>query len=517
MSHSFQNILSRKYSITPHFAGESKNMSLSCKIMSLRLQNITLCLVILILCFFSITFLTGSIFGISLSGNNTSALTYSTNQDISFTFAPSLSITLSDTDLVIDTLAPGNTAESNTITVSVASNTPYGYALYADVGSNDTESTYYNTSDLIRSDNINATFTSIATNASLSTLDTDNTWGYSTSKDNGTTWSTYNGLPTATSTIGSTSTSNPAVLIDTKLPADSQSIALKVAVRASTTQASGAYSNIINFYAVGKPEPIYMQETEAIKSQLKNNGDELQAIDIRDGKEYWVAKLADGNIWMTQNLDLDIVAGKKYTSKDTDLQYSDIGTSWTANNSTTTSPSWAYSSHYFPRSYDPGNYYWRGKIAYNPGNNVTTAPSDISEGAHYHIGNYYNWTAAVAMNNSSSYKNNPTDVNQSICPAGWRLPTYNGDKSYQNLINIQNLTAGTNGNIHAPPTYFVYSYHWNGNRVLEYIGQAGYYWSSTVQSDVYAYDLFFHYTGSLNTQSGNAYRAYENTIRCVMR
>ena len=61
-------------------------------------------------------------------------------------------------------------------------------------------------------------------------------------------------------------------------------------------------------------------------TELQNNGDSMQVIDQRDGKKYWVTRLADGNIWMTQNLDFDIVADeqdstviKTLTSEDTDL------------------------------------------------------------------------------------------------------------------------------------------------------------------------------------------------------
>ena len=48
--------------------------------------------------------------------------------------------------------------------------------------------------------------------------------------------------------------------------------------------------------------PVTMQETTKIKAKLTNVGDTMQATDTRDGKKYWITKLADGNIWMTQNL-----------------------------------------------------------------------------------------------------------------------------------------------------------------------------------------------------------------------
>ena len=78
---------------------------------------------------------------------------------------------------------------------------------------------------------------------------------------------------------------------------------------------------------------------------------EVTAVDIRDGKTYTIAKFQTKyydesthseatayDIWMTQNLDLDIEAGRTYTSADTDLANSTIGTSWTPTVSTSTTP-----------------------------------------------------------------------------------------------------------------------------------------------------------------------------------
>ncbi|MEE0888380.1 MAG: hypothetical protein U0L97_04180 [Candidatus Saccharimonadaceae bacterium] len=443
--------------------------------------------------------------------SNANALSYSTSEDISFTFAPTLSIGLSTDNLTIDNLVPGTTSDSNAVTVTVASNTPYGYVLSAGVGSTESTDPYYNTSDLVH-DNTTTTvpttnkFSSIATSASLQTLDTDNTWGYSTSTDGGTSWSTYSGL--------SHTTTKP--LLDISDPATPSTIDFKIAARSASTQASGTYNNVITFYAVGKPETFYMQEPEAIKSKLKNTGDTLQAIDQRDGKEYWVAKLADGNIWMTQNLDLDIEAGRTYTSADTDLANSTIGTTWTPTVSTSTTSSWT-GSDTAPSSYDPGNLYWNGNVTTSSGNlsnRTTTDPSATSGGTHYHVGNYYNWTAAVAMNDSSSYTTNQQDVNQSICPAGWRLPTYSGDKSYENLVNMQGLTAGTSGNIQNAPTYFVYSGFWNGGSME--VGFAGHFRSSVFIYNVGSSCFNFFASGNLSPQYNNN-RVVGFSVRCVAR
>ncbi len=289
-----------------------------------------------------------------------------------------------------------------------------------------------------------------------------------------------------------------------------------------TTQPAGIYNGQVQYVMVHPsgaqaPEipPTYMQDTAAIKNKLKNNGDTMQAVDSRDGKKYWITKLADGNIWMTQNLDLDIDSTKTYTPADTD-----IPANWTPVRSTTNSTTWDTSTtgRTVPHSYDPGNLYWNGNVTTSTSgtlsNSTTTDPSATSGGTHYHVGNYYNWTAAVAMNSSSSYTSNYRDVNRSICPAGWRLPTYSGDKSYYSLKNAQGLTSGTSGNIQNAPTYFVYGGGWYGGS--SFVGYDGVYWSSVVADSTYAYQLSFGAGGALYPQgSYGRYRGY--SIRCVAR
>ena len=294
------------------------------------------------------------------------------------------------------------------------------------------------------------------------------------------------------------------------------------AAHVSTTQPAGIYNGQVQYVMVhpssaSAPEKPTMQNTTLIKSKLVNIGDTIQAVDNRDGKKYWLAKLADGNIWMTQNLDFDIDSTKTYTSADTDLP---SGINWTPVRSTTTSTTWDTNTAGLttPYSYDPGDLYWNGNIdtSYDGtlNNRTVTNPSFTPGGTHYHTGNYYNWTAAVAMNDSSAYTTNQQDVNQSICPAGWSLPTYSGNKSYQNLINAESLTAGASGNIQNAPVYFVYGGWWQGTS--NSVGRLGYYKSSSVGSSDFSHQLAIYASGSLFPQTG-VYKYAGSSIRCVIR
>ncbi len=410
-----------------------------------------------------------------------------------------------------------NSTDIGKTTLNVTCNDQGGYAVYAIGYTNDE---YGNTSlkSSISDDYNISTGTSTSGNTS--------NWSMKLSTVPGTTTATIENSYDAYHTVPDDYT-KVATLNTITNPGSSttgSSISTTYQAYISPTQPAGTYTGKVKYTLVHPstapaPEvpPPYMQDTATIKSKLTNTGDTMQAVDSRDGKKYWITKLADGNIWMTQNLDLDIEAGRTYTSADTDLANSTIGTTWTPTVSTSTTSSWT-KSNTAPSSYDPGNLYWNGTIdtSYSGtlSDRTTTDPSATSGGTHYHVGNYYNWTAAVAMNDSSSYTTDRQDVNQSICPAGWRLPTYSGDRSYQNLKNTQGLTSGTSGNIQNAPTYFVYGGYWRGSSST--VGNVGYYWSSVVRSDSYSYQPDFNADGYLDPRDGGS-RGSGNSLRCVAR
>ena len=72
--------------------------------------------------------------------------------------------------------------------------------------------------------------------------------------------------------------------------------------------------------------------------------------DTRDGKKYVVRRLADGNCWMTQNLNLDLYTGMTLTSDDTDI--SDTRGSWVIADAENSNDEKVISA------YDDTNYKW---------------------------------------------------------------------------------------------------------------------------------------------------------------
>ncbi|MBR3180264.1 InlB B-repeat-containing protein [Candidatus Saccharibacteria bacterium] len=183
--------------------------------------------------------------------------------------------------------------------------------------------------------------------------------------------------------------------------------------------------------------------------------------DTRDSKTYIVRKLADGNCWMVQNLDLDLDANVTYTHADTDLGWGNnwnTSATWKPMRSTISYEKSLWENEYVaPHSVDTGNWYWKNtpfydsSLCYNNGTTYCDYFSKTNSYASYfsqtpyatngnygHVGNYYNWAAAIASNDSSTYAvdtkgNIALNPQNSICPAGWRLPT------------VSNASASTSG------------------------------------------------------------------------
>ena len=330
----------------------------------------------------------------------------------------------------------------------------------------------------------------------------------------------------------------------------------------SPTQAAGTYIGQVKYLlthpSVATPTSAYiMQEVADWEDDLPNPGDSVQAIDIRDGKQYWVTRLADGNIWMTQNLDFDISASTTLNSNTTDLnvlydpstgQYQEYSDGYTKNNNIiywapdatngkynlpvngTSVPDWSNQDNY-PYSADPGDVYYytsnstSDDIKYTSLSNCTTAGHTEGECKHYHAGNYYNWTAAIASNNSSSLAIQYTNAPNSICPKGWRLPiatnanqsTYEfGELLYkQDIIATKTSTSYTENSfnkIRTMPLWLMRAGGIGGDTLHEST-RLGRYWSSTVLNSSNAYYLEFGNSNILPAKNFGRSRGW--AIRCL--
>ena len=216
----------------------------------------------------------------------------------------------------------------------------------------------------------------------------------------------------------------------------------------------------VTLYAQWAPS---MQDFTLTQCQSLASDANYTVVDSRDGSDYTV-RYINGACWMTQNLRLSSTTesggSRVLTSAD-----SNVTRNWT-----------------FPTG------------SLTSGDSFTVARSTISSNTSY--GGYYNYCAASAgtVCSDSSTKN----ATQSICPKGWKLPTYD---EMDSIIGTSYVSAFS-------PVYSGrYSY---GS--LDYTGSYGYWWSATARSSYSQYNLYYN-GGNLNTDSYG--KSCGLSVRCV--
>ena len=441
------------------------------------------------------------------------------NSKASLTINPVIGLSMQDTITVDVTPTQDGTFSSSTASLSVSTNNETGYSLYLSTanGENTLASQNPAISDVVSAvDGGESGITSINF--------ANNTWGYSLSQEIASDTTTYKAVPT---------TANDAI-ITTESPTDADTYNLTIGTKISTSLPSGIYSNQVVVSVVANPAYIppfdgitTMQEmTSTICANAEEN-ETARLTDIRDNKQYWVTKLADGNCWMTQNLDLDLTNGEPLTSED-----SDVSSSWDPPRSTepqgtitsvnTNTETYSWDLGMYVKS-DPDGYSnycnsvanlansscssagWTNVSSMTPMTDGTSnvAISGSQYNAHYLVGNLYQWNAVTAGTGGSDMVS--ANAPDSICPKGWHLPTSNNTSkdSFAYLMNQYSITnnATSTTAITRSPLYFVpYGYIHSGS--LWDAGHNGDYWSSTADSSAsHAYYLFFN-SGNINTSGG---------------
>ncbi len=418
------------------------------------------------------------VFGVILSNGGASAITYQDESTVKFTFGSTLSVSLSDADIVIGNLIPGQDDLSNVVDIVVNTNNLYGYTLTATVG--DSTKNYRD----LRHTNGTANIASINVNSNLSTLtgESSSVWGYTVST-NGTTWSNYNGLPKYDDTT------NTAELNVTNGAAADSTTSFKIGAYAEEGQLAGDYTNVINFKVVSNA-PAQSTPTMQTLTASECTTTPLVVTDGRDGEEYTVQRLADGNCWMLDNLRLGGDSTIALTPADTNIP----------------------SDFTLPASGNIGSETYFNEPRINA--DYKDMLADYGDGTNK-SGVYYNFCAASGGTMCTDrYSIDSTMLENGsfkydICPAGWRMPTGGSDREYaalytaynSNDIDMKNaLHAGLSGR------YF------DGQRSTGY----GIIWASTFYDTETTY-VFAIYSDSVAPQWNTSNRAYGNSVRCLLQ
>ena len=230
-------------------------------------------------------------------------------------------------------------------------------------------------------------------------------------------------------------------------------------------------------------------------------GTTVLAADSRDGENYRIRKLDDGNCWMIDNLRLGTASqALTLTSADTDMEGSEIisGSNIVSSGTTSWSSDTSTSRHIFVR-----------KDATYGG--TKTAPT--VSGNNY--GNLYTWWTATLGSQTSGTQNDTASM--SICPKGWHLPdsgtSVTGKGSFYYLYNTHyNTYAKMTSESNNGPGFKLAGYY-NGGVGVE--GSRGYYWSRTVNSSTNSYSLDLDGNNSLVGPQDRNYKYGGRSVRCI--
>ena len=241
-----------------------------------------------------------------------------------------------------------------------------------------------------------------------------------------------------------------------------------------------------------------------------------------------MARLCDGNIWMLDNLRLDLTNStviNNLSSSNTNTTTAQLN--YLKNGGGTTTDK--YHTAGLPGSeWASGYSYSVPQAASRFKDDIAPATFGLGSGK---VGVYYNYCATSAgtycWGNGSSDTGSPTtdpntssyrDIEGDICPAGWHLPNYNGEFSalysaYSGGGTLGGQTAMTQAVTHNTALSTPLSgYLLSGSSRLD-LGTSGCFWSSTWSS---TYSMYYRGATAMNISSGNYYRYGGQSIRCIL-
>ena len=473
---------------------------------------------------FAVTLITAYLYSPVIRTSAEESGSVSTSSKLSANIRTSISVS-SPQDLLLSlTPTPEGTFNSNSLNIKTNTNSNTGYELY--LSSIDEQTSL---SHLTPPSSPPTTIPSISTNTTVSSFPL-NSWGYSL--DN------VNYQPIA-------KLSSPTLIRNVHtFPTTSSDIntIIHFGTKLNTTLPSGFYAKTVQISAIAHvPEDTRtifdIEDMQEISPKICSNTTtptkgattitnthttdntkvpRTTLKDQRDNKNYLISKLADGNCWMSQNLELDLDPSTPLTSTTTDLNTKD---SWVPERKTQVKADgnviWTLENK--ARSYHPSG----TEAYYQNGINHATIPSQSDGSTEWEkAGNYYTWYTATSGSGLKGLAN--TVINDSLCPRGWKLPDNDGNKSFYNLLDNVYQIPHNNTSLHRltqSPFHFPYTGLYAHNTgYLDYYSTNGYYWSNKTTTDgSEVYNLAFYTSTNFiyNAQAKN--QTWGFSVRCLAR
>ncbi|MBQ8156749.1 hypothetical protein IJ101_03125, partial [Candidatus Saccharibacteria bacterium] len=308
-------------------------------------------------------------------------------------------------------------------------------------------------------------------------------------------------------------------------PVNARTSTVTFAAKADFTKPAGTYKLAINFTAVANPLPAHtiadggnMQDISSLAEggcpDTLTTGQAYTLIDSRDNTSYKVARLADGNCWLLDNLALDL------TDSTTMAALTPSNTNADANSLTSLrSGNRAVGNQYASSGFvawdssdeNKADVYNQAKAnAVSKDTVVTSYGSGSGK-----VGVYYNFCAASAGSYCYDQGDAPEDTNasQDICPKGWRIPTGNAIGEYTALLNAyDNMTATDTDSLQYNLSTPLSGFFTSGSAYNQ--GSYGEFWSSSMVggSEMLLLNVDSSY---VTTQDDRRYEGF--SVRCLLQ
>jgi len=408
-------------------------------------------------------------FGIIISGFLFSNNAFATTMDANVNIRPSMALSVSTNDITLNLNPATKPFDTKDLTITIGTNNPTGYWL--------TMSSVSGTSDLVNTSDNTKTIPTITTAGSYTSANFPvNSWGYKIDSND------Y--IPfVSNTTIKSSNTI-----------ANDDTVTVNLASKIDYLQSSGTYNTTLSFKALPNVTQYTMQELgqDATLASQVCTEDPAIVMDARDNRFYAIAELKDGNCWMVQNLRLgQDTTTLALTTIDSDVQ--------------------------------SGGFTLKGKLS-DGKFTYTTVSGEIyqNNNSQYYCttdyGCYYNWYTSTAGAGTTSVSSG--NVDYSICPNGWTLPTqaqfatlrtaYNNSAT-SILVSPTDLKENANG-VSTPGLLLGGFYNSSG---ASDIGSIGYYWSRTAYSAPTG-DFLSLTTSSVNP-AARSYKYLGLAVRCLLK
>ena len=388
------------------------------------------------------------------------------NVKFDFDVQPIITVTFSDSAAVLKSSSSGNLDEMK-VGAEIRTNSRTGYTAFLSTDKKRKTPDDISATSLVHLVDSNEMIPALETATAAADF-LVNHWGYSI--DGG---ANYLGMSAANDTMLSSFVSSNL--------SENRNFDLYFATKTDNTKKVGFYENTIMVTAIANyvPKTIndiqYMQELDNEVANSLEFNEQYQLIDQRDGKKYWISRLDDDNVWMTQNLDYRLIDENDHINFSKESSDVLADTSYLVR---------AFEDGELVRGqYDPAIMMTLGWFSDNVlnGGIVTgeriareTLPED-SESLHYDLGTAYEyailqWGVNQEDHNSASdsittnYYNPSINIQafdkyeqnlpSSVCPRGWRLPLREEIESlpfYYGVNRLNQLTEVGSMAFHSSP------------------------------------------------------------------